>query len=120
MALTVDVGLQRCSLGGVFAQLDAGALGATIRGINIRDLKRTQVTVAPHSEQVAIADFIDQRVSKVSSLASRTRDIIDLLREQRQALITAAMTGQIDVREELTRPTAPSPKTARPREEALG
>jgi len=34
----------------VFAQLEAGALGATIRGVNIRDLKRASIPVPPRVE----------------------------------------------------------------------
>ena len=34
----------------VFSQLEAGALGATIKGINIRDLKRALIPVPPYCE----------------------------------------------------------------------
>jgi type I restriction enzyme S subunit len=84
----------------VFAQLEAGALGATIRGINIRDLKRASIAVPPHSEQRAIADFLDQATADIDALAAKVREATDRLREYRTALISAAVTGRIDVRRE--------------------
>ena len=84
----------------VFAQLDAGALGATIRGINIRDLKRTVIPVPPRTEQQAIADFVDRESVKNDALISKVREVIKRLKELRAALISAAVTGRIDVREE--------------------
>ncbi|MGH9320523.1 MAG: restriction endonuclease subunit S [Vicinamibacteria bacterium] len=84
----------------VFAQLEAGSLGATIKGINIRDLKRAHIPVPPRSEQEEIASFIDAEVQKIDALIAKVREAIDLLKEFRTALISAAVTGKIDVREE--------------------
>lgn len=83
----------------VFAQLEAGALGATIRGVNIRDLKRASIPVPPRAEQEAIARFLEHEVAKVDALVVKVREAIDRLRELRTALISAAVTGKIDVRE---------------------
>ncbi|MGH7790528.1 MAG: restriction endonuclease subunit S [Candidatus Binatia bacterium] len=83
---------------GVFSQLEAGALGATIRGINIRDLKRAVIAVPPRAEQHSIASFLDRETAKLDALAAKVRDAIDRLRELRAALISAAVTGRIDVR----------------------
>jgi type I restriction enzyme S subunit len=82
----------------VFAQLEAGALGATIRGINIRDLKRASMAVPPHAEQRAIAAFLDRETARIDGLAAKVRDAIDRLKELRTALISAAVPGKIDVR----------------------
>lgn len=92
----------------IFAQLDAGALGATIRGINIRDLKRAVVPRPPLFEQRTIAAFLDQETAKIDALLSRVRAAIDRLKELRIALISAAVTGKIDVRDE----TYPIPEAA--------
>jgi len=85
---------------GVFAQLEAGALGATIRGINIRDLKRASIPVPPLAEQQAIAAFLDGETARIDALVATVRDAIERLKELRTALISAAVTGKIDVREE--------------------
>ena len=85
----------------VFAQLEAGALGATIRGINIRDLKRASMAVPPRAEQRAIADFLDRETARIDALVAKIRDAIDRLKEPRTALISAAVTGKINVREQV-------------------
>ena len=84
----------------VFAQLEAGALGATIRGINIRDLKRASIVVPPLAEQRAIAAFLDRETVRIDALVAKVREAIERLKELRTALISAAVTGKIDVREE--------------------
>jgi len=84
----------------IFAQLEAGAVGATIRGINIRDLKRALIPVPPRAEQETIARFLVQGIAKIDALVAEVQGAIDRLRELRIALISAAVTGKIDVREE--------------------
>lgn len=68
----------------------------------------TQSAVGSHmlyvpsvDEQKEIAVFLDQAMMRVDVLVKKTARSIDLLREKRSALITAAVTGQIDVREEV-------------------
>jgi type I restriction enzyme, S subunit len=85
----------------VFAQLEAGALGATIKGINIRDLKRASIPVPPREEQERIAKFLDWETRRIDALVAKVREAIDRLKELRTALISAAVTGKIDVREEV-------------------
>jgi type I restriction enzyme, S subunit len=83
-----------------FAQLDAGALGATISGINIRDLKRALLPVPPRVEQEVIAAFLDRQTAKLDAMVTKVREAIERLKELRSAVISAAVTGKIDVREE--------------------
>ena len=83
----------------VFSQLEAGALGATIKGINIRDLERALILVPPYREQQRIASFLDAQTARLNDLRSKIRQAIDHLKEFRTALISAAVTGKIDVRE---------------------
>jgi type I restriction enzyme S subunit len=82
----------------VFAQLEAGALGATIRGINIRDLKRASIPLPPRVEQKSIATFLERGTMRIDGLVAKVREAIDRLKELRTALISAAVTGKIDVR----------------------
>lgn len=78
--------------------LASGSLGAAIRGVNIFDLKRANIPTPPPDEQVAIARHIDGETALLDSLAAEALRAIDLLNERRTALISAAVTGQIDVR----------------------
>lgn len=84
----------------IFAQMEAGALGATIRGVNIRDLKRALIPVPPRGEQEAIAKFLVRETSKIDGLVGKIQEAIKRLQELRTALISAAVTGKIDVRKE--------------------
>jgi type I restriction enzyme S subunit len=85
-------------------QFDFHELGATITGVNIRDLKRVFLPYPPEVEQEAIADYLDKQTEKLDALISKVRDAIGSLKELRTALISAAVTGKIDVREELHEP----------------
>ena len=52
----------------------------------------------PVSEQGAIVEYLDHETTKIDVLAAKAREMIDVLKERRQALISAAVTGKIDVR----------------------
>lgn len=51
------------------------------------------------AEQRAIADYLDCETSKIDRLSAKVEEAIERLQEYRAALITAAVTGKIDVRE---------------------
>ena len=59
-----------------------------------------QIPLPPLDEQAAIAAFLDRETAKLNSLVAKVYRAIELLWEMRTALISAAVTGQIDVREE--------------------
>lgn len=67
-------------------------------------LKEVLVPVPTADEQEHIANFLDWKVSQVESVISKKSGLsstlkgLDLLAEYHSALITAAVTGQIDVR----------------------
>ena len=54
-------------------------------------------------EQQAIADFLDRETAKIDRMVAKVEAAIERLQEYRTALITAAVTGKIDVREALGR-----------------
>ncbi|HQH99436.1 MAG TPA: restriction endonuclease subunit S [Spirochaetota bacterium] len=56
------------------------------------------LSLPPLPEQQAIVDFIDRETVKIDTLISKIEKQIDLLNEYKQSLITAAVTGKIDVR----------------------
>ncbi len=62
-------------------------------------LEKTIVPVPPIPEQRAIASFLDRETTKIDALIARIRGGIEKVREYRTALISAAVTGKIDVRE---------------------
>jgi restriction endonuclease S subunit len=56
------------------------------------------VPLPPYDEQVAIRDFLETYTQSIDNAVEKYRLLIDHLQEYRQALITAAVTGKIDVR----------------------
>jgi restriction endonuclease S subunit len=56
----------------------------------------------PQEERNAIADFLDRETAKIDALVGKIEEAIKLLKEYRTALISAAVTGKIDVRNEMT------------------
>jgi restriction endonuclease S subunit len=60
---------------------------------------RVEFGLPPLSEQRAIADFLDRETTKIDELTAKVGGAIDRLREYRTALISAAVTGKIDLRE---------------------
>jgi len=61
-------------------------------------LKQLPVTLPPIVEQIMISDFLDKVTAELASLLEQGIKAIDLLKERRSALISAAVTGKIDVR----------------------
>ena len=83
----------------VQSQASAMITGATIRGINIGDLRRLVVMAPPSEVQRQIGAKIAARSAAYARLSATIHRQIALLRERRQALITAAVTGHLQVPE---------------------
>lgn len=64
------------------------------------EFKNICVPLPPKDEQVAIMHALDDSNARIDGLASEARAVISLLGERRAALISAAVTGKIDVREQ--------------------
>lgn len=64
----------------------------------MEDLYQCRIAVPPAVEQAEIADYLASRIHRFDDLAADAQRTIDLLQERRSALISAAVTGQIDVR----------------------
>lgn len=83
----------------VFEQFSLWSRGGTMDVINIGTLSRIVLSVPPVAEQRAILNYIECEVGRIDVLLHKTECSINLLKERRSALITAAVTGQIDLRE---------------------
>ena len=66
----------------------------------MENLGSIEFSAPPPEEQDVIATFIEEQNEKHDAIVEPLKRQIDLLREYRQALISAAVTGKIDVREE--------------------
>jgi type I restriction enzyme S subunit len=80
-----------------FEQLSSFTRGGTMDVINIGTLSGIFLALPPMPEQEELLTFMSQESSKFDALKAEAQRAIDLLLERRTALISAAVTGQIDV-----------------------
>ena len=73
----------------------------SMQKISQRDVREIPLYLPSIVDQRRIVTYLDDRISKIDTLIAETEKFIDLSRERRSALITAAVTGQIDVREKV-------------------
>lgn len=83
--------------GAVKAQVAARITGATIKGLNIWDLKRILVPASHQIRQERDLVLLVNAEQRLGRLRAALGGQIDLLVEHRQALITAAVTGALDI-----------------------
>lgn len=70
---------------------------AAIPGINRNDLAREQVPLIPVSRQRAVVQRLDEQLKSAEGRRVQLTASIKLLSEYKQSLITAAVTGELDV-----------------------
>lgn len=79
-------------------QVESFVKGAALRRISIQNLEKIFGIFPPLKEQNEIADYINTQLVKFNDLENIAKKQIELLQERRTALISAAVTGKIDVR----------------------
>lgn len=79
--------------------IDSMSGGSTVAHLRVGQVHDFPVATPPISEQLAIADYLDNKASSLDVLTIRAEAAIARLTEYRQALITSAVTGRIDVRD---------------------
>jgi len=82
----------------VFKQFELLSRGGTMGVINIAILNEILTAVPPLNEQSEVVDYINEQKRKFSNLIKHANNAVTLLAERRTALISAAVTGKIDVR----------------------
>jgi type I restriction enzyme S subunit len=78
-------------------QLEPIKVGSTITRINVDQIGELKVPVPAVEIQRQVADALDLERERIDQLAQRVRRQIDLLGERRQTLITASVTGQLNI-----------------------
>ena len=66
--------------------------------VSTNEIGNVSLALPSIEEQRVIAAFLDRELAKIDALVARVREAIDRLKELRTALISAAVTGKIDVR----------------------
>ncbi len=73
-------------------------IGSTFKRINVEEIRNLIIAMPPESEQTNMATQLDQSIPAIEGLQALASSAITLLQERRAALISAAVTGKIDVR----------------------
>jgi type I restriction enzyme S subunit len=79
--------------------IDLFAAGGGQPNINQEVIASLRVPAPNLGDQAVIAEFLDRKTTRIDAIIAKVQSSIDLLKERRSALITAAVTGQIDLRE---------------------
>jgi type I restriction enzyme S subunit len=83
----------------VVEQLINLMVGSTFKRVNVEEIRNLIVPMPPVKEQANISVFIIRETHKLDELMAKIEAQIEKIQEYRQALISAAVTGKIDVRE---------------------
>lgn len=70
--------------------------GSAQGGLNSQFVNKVYIPNVPSDEQQAIADFLDKKTALIDSLVEKKKRQIELLKEQRQAVINQAVTKGLD------------------------
>ena len=74
------------------------AVKSAVPGVDRNDIHADHTDLPNRAEQHAVADYLDREMAKIDALVVKVREAIDRLKGLRAALISAAVTGKIDVR----------------------
>ena len=73
--------------------------GSTVAHFNMSDIGNIPLLLPPLEEQKAISYYLAQKTEQLDNLIAKIETAIERLRDYRAALISSAVTGKIDVRE---------------------
>lgn len=82
-----------------YTQAQQDCIGSTSPHVNVDTIKNFILAWPPENEREEISNFIHQTLDSVESLTVQLTEKLTLLQERRTALISAAVTGKIDVRD---------------------
>jgi type I restriction enzyme S subunit len=91
----LDYVLKTLRAAGYIASLSSHA---SLPSFSAEKLSAIRYGMPIHEEQVRIVEHLDRETAQIVELSAKAREMIDVLKERRQALISAAVTGKIDVR----------------------
>ncbi len=100
--------------GAMMEELVRLTMGATLRTIGMPDVQTLTMPLPSLAEQDRIVAFVRKETTAIDALIAKAGQAIDHLNEYRSALISAAVTGKIDVRHALEPDTTSTPTTPHP------
>lgn len=82
-------------------QISIGSKKSAVINLHLDKIKEFVIPYPPMDEQIKINEWLNKQLPKFNKSEKKLIESIDKLKEYREALITAAVTGQIDIREEV-------------------
>lgn len=76
-------------------QILDNAKGTAQKGVYLKTLKSLEINIAPLAEQQLIADKLDNLLSQVESIKARLERIPEILKQFRQSILAAAVSGKL-------------------------
>ena len=76
----------------LYSYFSSKAVGTVRKTLNRQDFKSAPVLIPPIEEQQKIAAFLNDKVSKIDSILSDTKESIEALKQYKQSLITETVT----------------------------
>ncbi len=80
----------------VRTELHVVATGSTYEAVTVNEVSNLTCVVPPFSEQIQIANFLDRKTEQIDELIRIKKRVIELLQEQRTALINQVVTKGLD------------------------
>jgi type I restriction enzyme, S subunit len=85
----------------VRSQVEVVQYGAAQEQFNVSHAVDFVLALPPPREQEHISAVLDRQTARIDALAAKVREAVERLKELRTAFISAAVTGKIDVRQEV-------------------
>ena len=83
----------------IFQQLNLAMIGSTFKRINVDDIRNFSIAIPPKNEQISIVNVLKAKLEKYDQTVENAELLVNYMQERRTALISAAVTGKIDVRD---------------------
>ena len=81
-----------------FLNFDGTVTGGGVGNLNVNNVVKYKIALPSVEEQKQITEYLDKYIERQDELIVKAESAIQLMQERRTALISAAVTGKIDVR----------------------
>lgn len=82
-------------------ELNSIGTGSTYTAISVDEVRNVNILYLSITDQQAIATYLDRKTTQIDTLIKKKEGLIEFLKEYRTSLISEAVTGKKDVREEI-------------------
>ncbi|CDT86990.1 conserved hypothetical protein [Vibrio coralliirubri] len=98
-SLSSDFLMYVCESNSWKEQMSIGSYGSTVKQLSNQVVGNALIAIPPIGELEKTLNYLNEKTQKISNLMCRAVKGVDLMKERKSALISAAVTGKIDVRD---------------------